>query len=123
MSAAGQQSHDAQKTLADLRDHLARQDKPIAFFFGAGTSCAVAVLDGPGKTKPLIPAVPGLTVVCKSDANVLGEQYAKAWNLIEEHLKGAKLAVHVENILSRLRMMLNAIGKDDKLAGLNAGEL
>jgi hypothetical protein len=31
------QSHDAQKTLTDLRDHLARHDKPIAFFFGAGT--------------------------------------------------------------------------------------
>ena len=30
-----QQSHDAQKTLADLRDHLARHDKPIAFFFGS----------------------------------------------------------------------------------------
>jgi outer membrane protein assembly factor BamD (BamD/ComL family) len=38
-----QQTHDAQKTLANLRDHLARHDKPIAFFFGAGTSCAVAV--------------------------------------------------------------------------------
>jgi hypothetical protein len=34
-----QQPHDAQKTLTDLRDHLARHDKPIAFFFGAGTSC------------------------------------------------------------------------------------
>ena len=29
-----QQTHDAQKTLANLRDHLARHDKPIAFFFG-----------------------------------------------------------------------------------------
>jgi hypothetical protein len=38
-----QQSHDAQKALADLRDHLARHDKPIAFFFGAGTSCSVIV--------------------------------------------------------------------------------
>lgn len=35
--------HDAHKTIADLRDHLARHDKPIAFLFGAGTSCAVTL--------------------------------------------------------------------------------
>ena len=59
-----QQTHDAQKTLSDLRDHLARRDKPIAFFFGAGTSCAVRVPvpDDEGKTQPLIPAVAVLTV-------------------------------------------------------------
>ena len=63
-----QQSHDAQKTLADLRDHLARHDKPIAFFFGAGTSCSVTCARWPaGNTQPLIPAVPGLTAACKKD--------------------------------------------------------
>ena len=36
-------THDAQKILADFRDHLARHDKPLAFLFGAGTSCAVRV--------------------------------------------------------------------------------
>ena len=58
-----QQLHDAQKTLADLRDHLARHDKPIAFFFGAGTSCAVRVASPPEntQTQPLIPVVSGLT--------------------------------------------------------------
>lgn len=117
------QLHDAQKTLADLRDHLARHDKPIAFFFGAGTSCSVSAPDGNGKSKPLIPAVPGLTAACKRDGDALGQQYAKAWASIEEHLKSAMLDVHVENILTRLRMMLNAIGKDDRLAGLNAEEL
>jgi hypothetical protein len=118
-----QQFHDAQKTLADLRDHLARHDKPIAFFFGAGTSCSVLVPDGEGKKKPLIPAVPGLTAACKKDAAALGEPYAKAWASIEDHLRGGKLDTHVENVLSRLRMMLSAIGKDDKLAGLNSEEL
>ena len=39
----GQPAHHAQKTLADFRDHPARHDKPIAFFFGVGTSCAVQV--------------------------------------------------------------------------------
>jgi hypothetical protein len=30
--SAEEQSHDAQKTLSDLRDHLARHDKPIVIF-------------------------------------------------------------------------------------------
>ena len=66
MSAHAPQ-HDAQKALADLRDHLARHDKPIAFFFGAGTSCAVAVPDGGQQSKPLIPAVAGLTLAPETE--------------------------------------------------------
>jgi hypothetical protein len=119
-----QQSHDAQKTLTDLRDHLARHDKPIAFFFGAGTSCSVRVPTGDGApAQPLIPAVPGLTAACKKDGADLGEKYAKAWALMEAQCAEAKQDPHVENILSRLRMMLNAIGKDDTLSGLKTDEL
>jgi hypothetical protein len=118
-----QQSHDPQKTLADLRDHLARHDKPIAFFFGAGTSCSVAVPAAGGGMHPLIPAVPGLTAACKKDGSDLGEKYANAWASIEAHCTEAKLDPHVENILSHLRMMLNAIGKDDTLCGLKRDEL
>lgn len=119
-----QQSHDAQKTLTDLRDHLARHDKPIAFFFGAGTSCSVRVPTGDGSpAQPLIPAVPGLTAACKKDGADLGEKYAKAWALMEVQCVEAKQDPHVENILSRLRMMLNAIGKDDTLSGLKTDEL
>lgn len=119
-----EQSHDAQKTLADLRDHLARHDKPIAFFFGAGTSCSVTVpAGGGGKAQPLIPAVPGLTAACKKDGADLGDKYVKAWASIEAHCKEAKQDSHVENILSRLRMMLNAIGKDDTLSGLKTDEI
>src|SRR6266852_2832749 len=119
-----QQSHDAQKTLTDLRDHLARHDKPIAFFFGAGTSCSVRVPVGDaGATEPLIPAVPGLTAACKKDGADLGNEYVKAWTSIEAQCVEAKQDPHVENILSRLRMMLNAIGKDDTLSGLKIDEL
>ena len=121
---AEEQSHDAQKTLSDLRDHLARHDKPIAFFFGAGTSCSVSVPVGSaGATQPLIPAVPGLTAACKKDGADLGEKYVNAWALMEAHCAEAKQDPHVENILSRLRMMLNAIGKDDTLSGLKTDEL
>jgi len=119
-----QPSHDGQKTLANLRDHLARHDKPISFFFGAGTSCSVTVLPGGGgKAAPLIPAVPGLTAACKKEGGELGEKYAKAWASIEAQCKDAEEDPHIENVLSRLRMMLNAIGKDDTLSGLKTDEL
>jgi hypothetical protein len=119
-----QQTHDAQKTLADLRDHLARHDKPIAFLFGAGTSCSVVLpVAGTETTRPLIPAVPGLTEACRKDGVELGGKYEKAWTLLEAQCGEAKQEPHVENILSRLRMMLIAIGKDDTLSGLKVDEL
>ena len=117
--------HDAQKLLADLRDHLARHDKPIAFFFGAGTSCAVQVPEsGAGMaTKPLIPDVAGLTCICQKACAALGDKYAQAWTAIEDQCKEAKPRPNIEDILSRLRMMLGAIGGADTLAGLRADEL
>lgn len=119
------QSHDAQKTLADFRDHLARHDKPIAFIFGAGTSCAVrvAVAGGRDGTQPLIPAVAGLTELSKVDAGALGEKYAQAWTAIEAHCNESKQIPNVENILSRLRMMMSAIGNSDTLSGLKKAEI
>ena len=120
-----QQTHDAQKTLSNLRDHLARHDKPIAFFFGAGTSCAVrvAVPDDKDKTQPLIPAVAGLTKICREEASGLGEKYEKAWKLIEAYCKEIEQDPNAENILSRLRIMLNAVGNTDTLSGLNKDEI
>ena len=117
--------HDAQKFLADLRDHLARHDKPIAFFFGAGTSCAVQVPESGGgtATKPLIPDVAGLTRLCKAAVAALDDKYAHAWTAIEDQCKAAKQYPNIENILSRLRMMLGAIGASDTLAGLKETEL
>ena len=120
-----QPAHNAQKTLADFRDHLARHDKPIAFFFGAGTSCAVRVPSATDKSKvePLIPAVAGLTVIAKKDAAALGDKYARAWRLVEAHCEQTGQDPNVENVLSRLRMMVSAVGNADTLAGLNKGEL
>ena len=119
------QAHDAQKTLADFRDHLARHDKPIAFLFGAGTSCAVRVAsaDGTGDRKPLIPAVAGLTELAKEDACKLGEGFAKAWDLIEANCKENGQNANVENMLSHLRMMISAVGKSDRLSGLKKEEI
>jgi hypothetical protein len=115
-------THDAQKILADFRDHLARHDKPLAFLFGAGTSCAVRVCVG-DKTDALIPAVAGLTTLTKVEAGALGEQYAKAWETVEQDCRDNKQDPNIENILSRLRMMISAAGNADTLAGLKRGEI
>lgn len=116
-------SHDAQKVLSDLRDHLARHDKPIAFLFGAGTSSAVTVEGDDGSKKPLIPAVPELTALCKAAAGQLGEKFTAAWELVEQECKTTEVNPNVENILSRVRMMLSAVGNADTLCGLGKGEL
>lgn len=114
-------SHDARKTIADLRDHLARHDKPVAFLFGAGTSCAVRVPAGgsAGSTKALIPPVAGLTSLCETDVKELGANYPEAWDKIVALCKTGSSPANIEAILSRLRMMLSAIGDDDKLLGLD----
>ena len=117
--------HDAHKTLSDLRDHLARHDKPIAFFFGAGTSCAAHIPDPTDAdiTTPVIPAVAGLTKKCKERAAGLGEKFKRAWEAIETYCATNDIDPNIENILSRLRMMLGAVGNDDTLSGLNRGEI
>lgn len=117
--------HDAQKTLANFRDHLARHDKPIAFLFGAGTSCAVRIPSDSGNdgTEPLIPAVTDLTAIVKKECASLDEKYTQAWDSIETYCTINNQTPNVENILSRLRMMLNAVGSDDTLAGLNKVEI
>lgn len=117
-------SHDARKTVADLRDHLARHDKPIAFLFGAGTSCAVRVSTGiAGATKALIPPVAGLTSLCEAAVKGLAGDYVKAWEKLAKLCAVGSQPANIETILSRLRMMLSAIGDDDKLLGLNRAGL
>jgi hypothetical protein len=116
--------HDAPKTLSDLRDHLARHDKPIAFLFGAGTSCAVRVPDkAPGKTVPLVPAVAGLTELVKTDVGALGKEFSSAWAQIEAHCKAQKVEPNVEVVLSRLRMMISAMNSTDLLVGLKKDDI
>lgn len=114
-------SHDARKTITDLRDHLARHDKPIAFLFGAGTSCSVkAVSTGDRQqNEPLIPDVAGLTERCASEVCILGEEYAEAWTRVQGCCGRDGNPGNIEDVLSRLRMMLSAVGELDTLAGLN----
>ncbi|EKK01086.1 hypothetical protein RBSH_03604 [Rhodopirellula baltica SH28] len=118
-------NHDAKKTLSDLRDHLARHDKPIAFLFGAGTSCALRVPDPKDATTriALIPAVVALTDICRDDVAKMGDEFKDAWDSICEHCRELKIDPNVESILSRLRMMMSAVGKTDVIYGLDARKI
>jgi len=121
-------THDPLKNLSALRDHLAADDKPIAFLFGAGTSCSVKAIppepvDGPQPPEPLIPAVEELTVKCAEAVADLGEVFRAAWKAIEEECGAINQDANVENVLSRVRMKLDAIGGADKLVGLSEGDL
>ncbi len=117
--------HDAQRMLESLREHLARHDKPIAFLFGAGTSCSVRVA-GPNdenETSSLVPATEALTDMCKKEAEKLGKIYSEAWLLIQGHLKNEGRTANVEDMLSHLRMMRKAVGSGDTLFGLSKDQI
>lgn len=116
--------HDGLQVLDNLREHLARSDKPIAFLFGAGTSCAVTIdPSGSGLPEPIIPAVAGLTIRCKEEVDTLGPEFSTAWESIVAQLGATGISANIENILSRLRMMIAAAGPHDTLAGLELSRL
>jgi len=115
--------HDPEKTVSDLREHLTRHDKRIAFLCGAGTSCAAGSRNGGGEWVPLIPAVPGLTTNCKEEAAKANGKFAKAWDHLETDCRDDGQDHFVESILSRLRMMKKAMGRDGQLVGLSRDEI
>jgi len=115
-------SHDPEKAVSDLRDHLARHDKPLAFLCGAGTSCAAGSMPG-DKWSPLIPAVASLTDICAKDVKAQGDSFEKAWKLIASNCHSEGQDTYVESMLSRIRMMLRAVGESDSLCGLSREQL
>lgn len=121
-------SHDPKKIIELLRDNLARHDKTIGFFFGAGTSSAVNVApepEGGGERgfQSLIPAVVQLTAQCKEEVIGLGENYERAWDIVEGECRQRSQDPNIENILSRVQSKRAAIGDNDVLSGLTSAEL
>ena len=98
-------THDVRSLLGGLRDHLAQHDRPIAFLFGAGTSCAVRVpsTEDKGETVSLIPNIAGLTKSCEKAAVAQSEKFALAWQKIFLDCKDTKPTPNIEDVLSRLR--------------------
>ena len=76
-----------------------------------------------GESEPLIPNVAGLTLKCREAVGALGDKFAKSWDSIAAQCQAANDEPNVENMLSRLRMMLAAIGDPDTLSGLDRVEI
>ena len=115
------ETHDPIRFVTDLRDHLARHDKPISFLFGAGTSCAVGERTPAESTdfRPLIPAILPLTERCKEHATTLGDEFKTAWATLESECPTGRGHPNVEDILSKVRMKREAMGTNDELCGLD----
>lgn len=117
-------THDPRQIIELLRDHLATHDKPICFLFGAGTSSSVNVAPAaaPGATrafKPLIPAINELTRRCRDAVVAMGKPYLDAWDRLVNECTTAKVDPNIENILSRTRTKMTAMGPGDSLLGLD----
>lgn len=118
-------THDPVKNASDLREHLSHDDRQIVFLFGAGTSCAVkqeAAADCQ-EGEPVVPALTELTQKCAEAVTGLGAKFENCWKTIEAECLPAKQEPNIEDILSRVRLKVEAIGSDKTLAGLGKEEL
>ena len=76
--------HDADRLLADLRDHLARHDKRVASCseLGLPAQYRIPSPDDDDKDKPLIPDVAVLTELCENIIKAEEAPYREAWDSI-----------------------------------------
>jgi len=121
-------THDPKQVIEDVRNHLAAHDRRLAFLFGAGTSSAVNIAPASRtgekpKHEPLIPGIDGLTEICGEAVKAMGKLQAAAWKTLAAQCGQASLGANVENILSNVRMKIDAIGADEKLMGLDREHL
>jgi len=114
-------SHDPRVEIEKLRGQLSSHDTPLAFLFGAGTSCCVDRATAPGE--PLVPPVAGLTALCETAVSSLSASHAKAWADLSGDLKARGLPVNVETVLSQFQMIIDALPDGQSLLGLTKTEL
>jgi hypothetical protein len=101
--------HNPDQYMAALRTIIAQGRKRIGLLLGAGAPAGMAKSDG---TRPLIPAVAGLT---EAVLNALAHKYGVQIDKLK-----AELAKHdIETILSRVRSLSRVIGKSP-IHGLDA---
>jgi hypothetical protein len=121
-------THDPQRVVELLRDHLAAHDKQLLFLFGAGTSNAVNAAPPPASGAmavhvPLIPALDPMTAECKGAVVALSAEHGTAWGALEAECTALDLAPHIENMLGRIRLKIDAAGAGDQVLGLSTDEL
>jgi len=117
-------THDPQKVIEDIRNHLAAQDRRVSFLFGAGTSSAVNIAPAvkPGEKRlfqPLIPDVKRLTEICRKAVCDTGEIQTLAWGLLVHQCEAEKKPGNIEQLLSKVRMRIDAIGDKEESLGLS----
>jgi hypothetical protein len=116
---------DPRPEVEKLRDQLASHDKPLAFLMGAGTSCAPRGTDD----EPLIPAVASLTSLAVEQVRRLGDEFSNALEEmnagIEEALRSESIVrdPNIEDVLSTVRLMLQAMAPSDHLRGLSRDQM
>ena len=120
--------HDPRQLIEDVRNHLAAHDRRLAFLLGAGTSSAVNIASAPTagqkpKHEPLIPGIESLTNICSKAVSDMGVHQAKAWDALVRQCKEDGRPVNVENVLSKVRMKIDAIGDGEILLDLNRKQL
>ncbi len=121
-------THDPRQVIEDIRNHLATHDRRLAFLFGAGTSSAVNIapdstVGQKPKHEPLIPGIDGLTDICCSAVSNTGKSQSEAWKILVTQCDQDKCCANVENILSKIRMKIDAIGEGEMLLGLDKEQL
>lgn len=121
-------NHDPRQVIEDVRNHLAAHDRRLAFLFGAGTSSAVNIAPAPSagekrKHEPLIPGIEGLTEICGKAVGAMGDTQGAAWKTLVKQCEQAGRPFNVENILSNVRMKIDAISEGESLLGLDRKRL
>jgi hypothetical protein len=120
--------HDPRREVEKLREHLASNERPVAFLVGAGASCAVRDPDG----EALIPAVGALGDICAEAVAALGAEYIEIYKAVTDQIETTPGRVaglaNIEEILSAVRLAISAMGDTDTIAGgtkpqLNAIEI
>lgn len=72
---------------------------------------------------PLVPAIAALTEQCRAGVCGNKEAFEKAWQLIESHCTEDCQVINIENILSKVRSKIDALGSKEKLVGLSKDDL
>ncbi len=121
-------THDPRQVIENIRNHLATHDRRLAFLFGAGTSSAVNIAPPPVAEEkprhlPLIPSIDGLTELCGNAVMDVGKTQAAAWATLVKQCEQDACNANVENMLSKVRMKIDAIGEGETLLALNLSEL
>jgi hypothetical protein len=123
-------THNPRQVIEDLRSHLAAPDRRLIFLLGAGASGAVNIApieSSPSSEKPkhvpLIPGINGLTEECAAAVKSMGKPQAEAWDKLSQQCEKESRSSNVENILSKVRMKIDAISEEEMLVGLSRKQL